>query len=83
MSSDIVIPQLKKFILHVLNGPNKGVKFQVSGTIKIGSHESNDICLQGDPDIRTHHVKFFVVNEDFYIQSLDEEHPITINKKNY
>ena len=70
------------FVIHILNGPDKGAQFKISGaTLTIGRGNDNDIQVQGDPQISRQHLRISIRHEEIYIESLNEKNPLTINKK--
>lgn len=70
------------FTLSILNGPEKGSIFKISGsTIKIGRSRDNDISNDKDPKMSRHHLKILIKSGEVYIESLSEKNPVIINKK--
>ena len=66
----------KSFVLSILNGPDKGAQFKISGfTLTIGRGRDNDIQVKGDSQISRQHLRIFIRNGESYIESLNEKKP--------
>ena len=79
MNQPMTLPQ-KSLVIHILNGPDKGAQFKISGvTLTIGRGTESDIQINGDPKISRQHLRIFIRNGEIYIESLNKKNPIYIN----
>ncbi len=79
MSNQPVPVSLHKFRLKVLNGPDKGVEYQLlREQIHIGRGPENDIILD-DPKCSRQHATIYVSESGLQIVNVSKQNQITIN----
>ena len=78
----LIAPPKKKFVLRVLNGPDKGSEIKLTGSATtLGRGESNDIIIKDDPKISREHLRIILRNGEVYLESLNPKNPVVIDKK--
>lgn len=69
----------EKFILEIINGPDKGAQFQIMpGDIRIGRGDGNDIVLN-DPRCSRDHVILRITNQSVLIENLSENNSLIVD----
>lgn len=75
------LPQIspEKYLIEIVDGPDRGAKFQVlSGQIKIGRGEENDIVLN-DPRCSREHAVITISPQAIFIEDLNSQNGITVD----